>query len=387
MSFLASAYSFYALSFRSYQSFKLLRDGSAFSSKQRNWKLGASGLKDLHARHDQVKEALQFWVLYALLVVHELYFEVLVSWFPFYYYAKLALLWYIMTPGTKGAPALFEYLEPRLLAKVTWIDETVVPMVEEWTQNALSVAAKLSSQSLESLSDDALEDFAHQVEFCRRALDKERARRQAFKLVARALPWSSVIPGGENDSVIELVPSDEDDARSRDYVVVTPPLGGGFSPPPPPPRKSPPYAQVRNASFYPTRGIVPPPSSVASQAPPQPSFQDEEDDENAKLSDLLRSPPRARKAIEEIKSPAATQTPSSSEEGFFARRLSGWTVPRWPFASDAAPLPSPISPIPGTPVRAPPAPPPEVEMENIDAIVDNSPIGPITRSKARRRRL
>ena len=408
-------YGWYGFLSRSYSSFKLIRDGAAFQGKRRNWKAGAEGLKELRVRQDQVRETLQFWVLYALLSLHELYFEFLVSWVPFYFYVKLALLWYMVNPGTRGATVVFEYFEPRLQSKVDWVESNVVPTVELWMRGAVSLAESLSHRTLESMSNEALEAYAQRLALCQEALDQERARRRIVAPLAQPPAQRRASVQDENASMVEVEVGDDDVARRGGFVVVSPqpPYSGsdGATPPMRPPRRAPPApSSVPTPSFYPTRGIAPT-RSVTHDATDQLLDELMKSPQRSGVSTLQRagssssSPQRRRPVVEEIQSPMPpAKAPTALEEAaekdmptnenestvasfFSAKRLS-WT-PRWPFSNPEAFVPpSPISP--DTPLyRDAAAAPPLVGVDDLedDGRLDAlpSPTGPVTRSRARRR--
>lgn len=64
------------------------------------------------------KEALEFWIVFALLVIVEWYAEWIVRWVPMYYYAKAAFYIALAVPETKFAHFLFT--------------DIIVPQIDRW---------------------------------------------------------------------------------------------------------------------------------------------------------------------------------------------------------------------------------------------------------------
>jgi len=332
---------------------------------------------------------------------------------------------------------MFDYVEPQVLEYVKWVDTKVTPTIEAWTKGVLGMMENLSHHSLETLSDGALDEFARRLDLCQRALDKERQRRRVQRSVAidnaANEKQNTFSENALNESMVEVEvklvderarddDEEEEEAGVREFILVSPPpLGTSFLPtkatttavpafpfisldslrsnappvqsasPPRPPRRSPPqppstlYPQVSNPSYLPTRG-------VSYSSPPRP----ERSEETEKILDELLSSPnitmRKRETktppvLEELKSPARPSVPQQPgpevQESFFSTRRLSWT-PRWPFSqADVAPLPSPISPLTPIPAESQiPVKPVAFQSENLD---DDSPVGPVTRSKARRR--
>ena len=193
MSLLCSLASWYAFASRSYASFKLLK---ALGVRPRAGSLlvrgstttsgpGAMGNEEdeeaiipLTRISDndkaRVKEALQFWTVYAAVVLFETYVEFLVSWLPLYFYAKLALLLWMANPESRGAVVAFEkFLAPRLLPYVHWAEQRIHPALVKIESMVGAVGVDVvatTDHALEMVPDTKLEELA-------RALEQERQRR------------------------------------------------------------------------------------------------------------------------------------------------------------------------------------------------------------------
>merc|ERR1711934_665590 len=66
---------------------------------------------------------LTYWVVYSCFCLIEGFLEYVLFWVPFYYPIKLAFLFFLFLPQTKGAMQLYEkFLRPALKPYVTLID-------------------------------------------------------------------------------------------------------------------------------------------------------------------------------------------------------------------------------------------------------------------------
>merc|ERR1711934_341631 len=66
---------------------------------------------------------LTYWVVYSCFCLIEGFLEYILFWVPFYYPIKLAFLFFLFLPQTKGAMQLYEkFLRPALKPYVTLID-------------------------------------------------------------------------------------------------------------------------------------------------------------------------------------------------------------------------------------------------------------------------
>ena len=60
---------------------------------------------------------LKYWVMYSLLTIFDLTIDPFISWLPFYDYAKLMVLLYMLTPQSNGATILFDSFASPFLKK------------------------------------------------------------------------------------------------------------------------------------------------------------------------------------------------------------------------------------------------------------------------------
>lgn len=109
---------------------------------------------------DELKESLQFWTCFAVLALFDFYVEFLFSWIPLYPMAKMGLLWYIITPSTKGSEVVFnQVLAPKFeqklmnLEKIFLVDLLASFVELDWMYEQLTtqLGTRLASVSREQL--------------------------------------------------------------------------------------------------------------------------------------------------------------------------------------------------------------------------------------------
>merc|ERR1719247_3877331 len=84
---------------------------------------------------------LTYWVVYSCFCLIEGFLEYVLFWVPFYYPIKLAFLFFLFLPQTKGAMKLYEqFLRPALKPYVTMIDGAATDAINK-VQGAASTLA------------------------------------------------------------------------------------------------------------------------------------------------------------------------------------------------------------------------------------------------------
>lgn len=205
---------------RSYSSFKLLKTASAQDKEN----------------DALIKEALHFWVGFALVALFESYLEMFVSWVPLYSFAKLALLWYMILPQTKGSTVLFEnFIEPKFRNKVrsfeTALLEGIHAHVLTYTEMHDHV---LAVNKVNEHTDEELEALLLKAQRVNALVEEEKERRRAQQLKQLLFYNPATAPP----------PAQEDE---EEFIVVTPPLAQP---------KAPLQQQQVNPSYFPTRGFT-----------------------------------------------------------------------------------------------------------------------------------
>lgn len=82
---------------------------------------------------------LTYWVVYSFFIVVEGFTDLLISWIPFYYLAKIAFLCFCMSSKTKGSTYIFEnFIEPFLdkaSKNVDELEEDIKDAVEDFAED------------------------------------------------------------------------------------------------------------------------------------------------------------------------------------------------------------------------------------------------------------
>merc|ERR1719181_112480 len=102
--------------------------------------------------HEDDRQWLTYWVVYSCFMMVEGFLEIILFWVPFYYPLKLAFLFYLFLPQTKGAMQLYEkFLKPAL--------KPYVSLIEDVGSSALNKAASLSSDIGKEVGGLVVSDF------------------------------------------------------------------------------------------------------------------------------------------------------------------------------------------------------------------------------------
>ena len=379
----------YGMAIRSWSSFKVLKN------------LEQSGTSE-----QDIREMLHFWTCFAVIALFDFYVEFFVSWLPLYPMVKLVLLWYVITPATKGSTVVFEnFLAPKFQEKLFWLEKVflvdiLASFVElDWMYEQLTVqiGTRLESISREQLLvlEDRLQSLLDAIK------DNLQNRRDTITYPQVPRLNSSGSDEGyefirQNDARRTPSPQEQQpvlrmevDPRLIHSTGHTISLRHQLSPPVPAARKSPPPSNTIQPSYLPTRGITflssaYSPSPTRNHSPQNrdnlvqvPIEEAEEDVQDATLRSLEmdESPspePRNENDPQEGDSLLNISTATSPFD-VLARRFS-WMSPRWPSFSMAS------SPGRDDKVVDEDAKPnfPQEEEESF---------GPITRSKARQKSL
>ncbi|XP_073683129.1 receptor expression-enhancing protein 3a [Garra rufa] len=75
---------------------------------------------------------MMYWIVFALYTVVETITDLSLAWFPVYYELKMAFVFWLLSPYTKGASVLYrKFLHPMLASKEREIDEYIVQAREK----------------------------------------------------------------------------------------------------------------------------------------------------------------------------------------------------------------------------------------------------------------
>jgi len=90
--------------------------------------------------HADDRHWLTYWVVYSCFSLVEGFLEYILFWVPFYYPIKLAFLFYLFLPQTKGAMQLYDkFLQPALKPYVSLIDEAASEVINKASNMASDI--------------------------------------------------------------------------------------------------------------------------------------------------------------------------------------------------------------------------------------------------------
>ncbi|XP_042629772.1 receptor expression-enhancing protein 3-like isoform X3 [Cyprinus carpio] len=82
---------------------------------------------------------MMYWIVFALYTVVETITDLSLAWFPVYYELKMALVFWLLSPYTRGASVLYrKFLHPMLASKEREIDDYIVQAREKSYETVVS---------------------------------------------------------------------------------------------------------------------------------------------------------------------------------------------------------------------------------------------------------
>ncbi|KAG8329085.1 Receptor expression-enhancing protein 2 [Homalodisca vitripennis] len=98
-------------------------------------------------RTKNVKEYVKwmmYWIVFALFTCAETFTDVFLSfWFPFYYEIKVVLVFWLLSPATKGSSILYRnFVHPALIKREQEIDEYISKAKEQGYHTMLHLGSK-----------------------------------------------------------------------------------------------------------------------------------------------------------------------------------------------------------------------------------------------------
>jgi receptor expression-enhancing protein 1/2/3/4 len=97
-------------------------------------------------RTKNVKEYVRWmmhWVVFSCFVTLETFSDMFISWFPFYYEAKLLVVFWLLSPMTKGSSILYKkFIHPKLSRHEQEIDEYINQAKERGYKTVIDVGTK-----------------------------------------------------------------------------------------------------------------------------------------------------------------------------------------------------------------------------------------------------
>jgi receptor expression-enhancing protein 1/2/3/4 len=83
------------------------------------------------------------WVVFSCFVTLETFSDMFISWFPFYYEAKLLVVFWLLSPMTKGSSILYKkFVHPKLSRHEQEIDEYISQAKERGYKTVIDVGTK-----------------------------------------------------------------------------------------------------------------------------------------------------------------------------------------------------------------------------------------------------
>ena len=156
-----------------YRSFKVLKRRG--TEQQVN---SSEGSPAPHLEQDRkMVDLLQYWVIFALMIVFQRYFEPIVSWFPLYDYSKLAFTLYVLIPETHGSEFIFNHtVQPVFKRSESRFMRVLWPSM----QTHMLKYARLAQQSIisHSLAHVSQEELSKSERDARELLDRIRTERR-----------------------------------------------------------------------------------------------------------------------------------------------------------------------------------------------------------------
>lgn len=109
-------------------------------------------------RTKDVKEYVKwmmYWIVFALFTTAETFTDVVMScWLPFYYEIKVAMVFWLLSPATRGSSFFYRnFVHPELQKRETEIDEIILKAKEQ----GYNTITSLSSQGLAYASNVILQ--------------------------------------------------------------------------------------------------------------------------------------------------------------------------------------------------------------------------------------
>ncbi|XP_041464234.1 receptor expression-enhancing protein 5-like isoform X3 [Lytechinus variegatus] len=122
---------------------------------------------------DDDTQWLTYWVVYSAFSLVEFFSDIFLSWFPFYYLAKMAFLGWCMAPiSSNGSQFLYHrFIKPFILKHQAEIEDSL-DKVTDIASSTLSEAFKGLSEAQKMAQDAAAEAAAEQV---KKAMEQQNA--------------------------------------------------------------------------------------------------------------------------------------------------------------------------------------------------------------------
>ncbi|EDV56721.1 receptor expression-enhancing protein 4 isoform X12 [Drosophila erecta] len=115
-------------------------------------------------RTKDVKEYVKwmmYWIVFAFFTCIETFTDIFISWLPFYYEVKVALVFWLLSPATKGSSTLYrKFVHPMLTRHEQEIDEYVNQAKERGYSAVLQLGSKGVNYATNVLMQTAIKTYA-----------------------------------------------------------------------------------------------------------------------------------------------------------------------------------------------------------------------------------
>jgi len=213
----------------SWKSFKILKERQIIDANletcDRQEERAINLRVNAHLLRQEMKVVLQFWAAYAMLMIYELYVELVVFWIPFYYTFKFMLCVWLIAPKSGGPTFIFEQvIEPRMDLVSGWLEESGKPrmrqimhrvqgaLVTAYVTASLKVASEAHLQSVSDHLDELLVCIEKELEE-RKRRPSHHIRKVASENKSRLQPSKSV--EFIDAAVVEKLSSIEEEKRMK----------------------------------------------------------------------------------------------------------------------------------------------------------------------------
>ncbi|KAL1122426.1 hypothetical protein AAG570_002757 [Ranatra chinensis] len=101
---------------------------------------------------------MMYWIIFALFTCAETFTDVLLSfWFPFYYELKIAIVFWLLSPATKGSSFLYRnFVHPAFQKRESEIDEYFSHAKEKGYATVMNIGSRSVSYATNVIVQTAL---------------------------------------------------------------------------------------------------------------------------------------------------------------------------------------------------------------------------------------
>ncbi|XP_034652582.1 receptor expression-enhancing protein 2 isoform X7 [Drosophila subobscura] len=115
-------------------------------------------------RTKNVKEYVKwmmYWIVFAFFTCIETFTDIFISWFPFYYEVKVVLVFWLLSPATKGSSTLYrKFVHPMLTRHEQEIDEYLTQAKERGYTAVLQLGSKGVKYATNVIMQTAVKTYA-----------------------------------------------------------------------------------------------------------------------------------------------------------------------------------------------------------------------------------